>query len=138
MASFFMVIPIACTLSSDFRPCAGELDRILYAVISRGLPRMKKSAGPMTRPASCRSAPTSRSRTDWLLGRARGVKSAQRQCNTLAFLYNPTTATYAEYYLKPFKAAAASLAVEATALPARDTSELESVVATYAREPNGA
>ena len=55
----------------------------------------------------------------------------------VAFLYNPATATYAEYYLKPFKAAAASFAVEPIALPARDTSELESVIAAHAREPNG-
>ena len=44
---------------------------------------------------------------------------------------------YAEYYLNPFKAAAASFAVEAIAAPVRDTSELESVVAAQAREPNG-
>jgi hypothetical protein len=35
----------ALYLFSDFWPCTGELDRILSAVISRGLPRMKKSAG---------------------------------------------------------------------------------------------
>jgi putative ABC transport system substrate-binding protein len=55
----------------------------------------------------------------------------------VALLFNPATATYAEYYLKPFKAAAASFAVEAIALPVRDTSELESVIATYGREPDG-
>jgi putative ABC transport system substrate-binding protein len=54
----------------------------------------------------------------------------------VAFLFNPTTATYAEYYLKPFKAVGASLAVEAIASPVRDTSELESVIATHAREAN--
>jgi ABC-type uncharacterized transport system substrate-binding protein len=35
----------------------------------------------------------------------------------VAFLFNPTTAPYAEYYLKPFKAAAPSFAVEAIAAP---------------------
>jgi putative ABC transport system substrate-binding protein len=54
----------------------------------------------------------------------------------VAFLFNPTTATYAEYYLKPFKAVGASLALEAIASPIRDTSELESVIATHAREAN--
>jgi ABC-type uncharacterized transport system substrate-binding protein len=39
----------------------------------------------------------------------------------VALLFNPATATYAEYYPKPFKAASASLAVEAIALPVRDT-----------------
>jgi putative ABC transport system substrate-binding protein len=51
-------------------------------------------------------------------------------------LYNPATATYADYFLKPFKAAAPSFAVEAIAAPARGTYELESVVAAQVREPN--
>ena len=55
----------------------------------------------------------------------------------VAFLFNPATAPYAEYYLNPFKAAAASFAVEAIAAPVHDTSELESVIAAQAREPNG-
>src|SRR5439155_1416364 len=52
-------------------------------------------------------------------------------------LFNPATATYAENFLNPSKAAAASLAVEVIAAPVRDTPELESVVAAQAREPNG-
>ena len=32
----------------------------------------------------------------------------------VAFIFNPTTAPYAEYYLGPFKAAAASLSLEGT------------------------
>jgi putative ABC transport system substrate-binding protein len=55
----------------------------------------------------------------------------------VAMLFNPVSATYAEYWLNPFKAAAASFAVEAIAAPVRDRSELESVVAAQAREPNG-
>jgi putative ABC transport system substrate-binding protein len=54
----------------------------------------------------------------------------------VAFLCNPATAAYAEYFLHPFKAAAVSFAVEAIAAPVRDASELESVVAAQAREPN--
>jgi len=54
----------------------------------------------------------------------------------VALLFNPASATYAEYYLDPFKAAAASFAVEAIAAPVRDRSELESVFAAQAREPN--
>ena len=53
-----------------------------------------------------------------------------------ALLFNPATAPYAEYYLGPLKAAAASFAVEAIAEPIRDATELESVIAAYAREPN--
>src|SRR6516164_3781526 len=55
----------------------------------------------------------------------------------VAFLFNPATATYFEYWLNPFKAAAVSLAVEAIASPVRDRSELESVIAEQARTPNG-
>jgi putative tryptophan/tyrosine transport system substrate-binding protein len=55
----------------------------------------------------------------------------------VAFLFNPATAPYAEYYMTPFKAAAASSGVEAIAAPVRDPSELESIVAALAREPNG-
>ena len=55
----------------------------------------------------------------------------------VAFLFNPATAPYAEYYLKPFKAAAPSFAVEAIAAPVNDTFELESVIAAQAHEPNG-
>src|ERR1700731_33295 len=55
----------------------------------------------------------------------------------VAMLFNPTSATYAEYWLKPFKAAAPSFEVEAVTAPVRDRSELESVIAAQAREPNG-
>jgi ABC-type uncharacterized transport system substrate-binding protein len=55
----------------------------------------------------------------------------------VAFLFNPATATYFEYWLNPFKATAASVAVEAIAAPVRDTSELEAVIAAQARQPNG-
>jgi putative ABC transport system substrate-binding protein len=43
---------------------------------------------------------------------------------------------YAEYYLTPFKAAAASFGVEAIAAPVHNMSELESVVAAQAHTPN--
>jgi putative ABC transport system substrate-binding protein len=55
----------------------------------------------------------------------------------VAFLFNPATAPYAEYYLNPFKAAAHSFALEVIAAPVHDRSELESVVAAQARAPNG-
>jgi putative ABC transport system substrate-binding protein len=42
----------------------------------------------------------------------------------------------AEYYLTPFKAAAASFGVEAIAAPVHNTSELEPVVAAQAHTPN--
>jgi putative tryptophan/tyrosine transport system substrate-binding protein len=54
----------------------------------------------------------------------------------VVFLFNPATATYAEYYLNSFKAAASSFAVEAIAAPVRDMSDVEAVVAAQARESN--
>src|SRR5260370_5803999 len=53
-----------------------------------------------------------------------------------ALLFNPATAPYADFFLNPLKAAAPSVGVEEIAAPVRDTSELASVVAAQAREPN--
>jgi putative ABC transport system substrate-binding protein len=64
------------------------------------------------------------------------LKEIAPRVNRVAFLFNPATATYAEYYLNPYKAAAASFAMDAIAAPVRNTSELESVVAAQARAPN--
>ena len=55
----------------------------------------------------------------------------------VAFLFNPATATYVDFYLKPFKAAAVSFGVEAIAAPVHDSSEIKSIIAAQAREPNG-
>jgi len=55
----------------------------------------------------------------------------------VTLLFNPATATYFEYWLNPFRAAAVSFAVEAIAAPVHDRSELESVIAEQARAPNG-
>jgi putative tryptophan/tyrosine transport system substrate-binding protein len=65
------------------------------------------------------------------------LKEIAPRVNRVAFLFNPATAPYANYFLNPFKAAAASIGVEAIAAPVRDTSELESVIAAQARQPNG-
>ena len=65
------------------------------------------------------------------------LKEIAPSVSRVAFLFSRATASYAEAYLNPFKAAAASLAVEAIAAPVRDISELESVVAAQARAPSG-
>ena len=65
------------------------------------------------------------------------LKEIAPRVNRATMLFNPATATYADYFLKPFKAAAPSFAVAAIAAPVRDLSELESVVAAQEREPNG-
>jgi putative ABC transport system substrate-binding protein len=65
------------------------------------------------------------------------LKEIAPRVDRVALLFNPATAPYAEYWLNPFKAAGASFGVHAIAAPVRDTSELETVVAAQAREPNG-
>jgi putative ABC transport system substrate-binding protein len=65
------------------------------------------------------------------------LKEVAPRVARVAFLFNPSTAPYAEYYLGPFKVAAASLALEAIAVPVHNTSELESAIAAQARAPNG-
>jgi putative ABC transport system substrate-binding protein len=65
------------------------------------------------------------------------LKEVAPRVRRVAFLFNPATAPFAEYYLNPFKAAAPSFGVEAIAAPVRDASELESAIAAQAREPDG-
>ena len=54
----------------------------------------------------------------------------------VAMLFNPASAPFAEFWLNPFKAAAATFAVEAISAPVHDGSELNSVIAAQAREAN--
>jgi putative ABC transport system substrate-binding protein len=65
------------------------------------------------------------------------LKEIAPRVNRAAFLFNPATTPYRDIYLNPFKAAATSFAMEATAAPVHDSSELESVIAAQVREPNG-
>jgi putative ABC transport system substrate-binding protein len=65
------------------------------------------------------------------------LKEIAPRVNRAAFLFNPATAPYVEYYLNPFKAAAASLGVEAVLAPVQDKAELDTIIAAQAREPNG-
>jgi putative tryptophan/tyrosine transport system substrate-binding protein len=65
------------------------------------------------------------------------LKQIAPHVTRVAFLFNPATAPYAEYFLGPYKSAAPSLGLEATVAPVRDGAELESAVAAQAREPNG-
>ncbi len=55
----------------------------------------------------------------------------------VTLLFNPPTATFIDGYLSPFKTAAASLGMEAIIAPVQDMAEVESLVTTQAREPNG-
>ena len=64
------------------------------------------------------------------------LKEIAPQVARVAVLFNPRTAPYAEYWLDPFKTAAASFTVKAIGAPVHDASELESVVAEQALAPN--
>ncbi len=64
------------------------------------------------------------------------LKEIAPRVKRIAMVFNPATTPYAEIYLKPFKAAGASFAVEAIAAPVRNSSELESVVSAQARGLN--
>ena len=64
------------------------------------------------------------------------LKQVAPHVDRVALLLNPATATYAESYLNAFKAAAASVGVQAVAAPVHDRSEFDAVIAAQAREPN--
>ena len=65
------------------------------------------------------------------------LKAIAPRVARVTLLFHPAMATFVEGYLNPFKAAAASLGVEAILAPVHDMSELESVIAVQARESNG-
>jgi putative ABC transport system substrate-binding protein len=64
------------------------------------------------------------------------LKEIAPRVSRATMLFNPATAPCADIYLKPFKAAAVSFALEAIVAPVHDTSELEPVIAAQARSPN--
>jgi putative tryptophan/tyrosine transport system substrate-binding protein len=64
------------------------------------------------------------------------LKEIAPRINRVTFSFNPATTPYRDIYLKPFKAAALSLAVEATAAPVHDLSDLEAIFAAEARRLN--
>ena len=64
------------------------------------------------------------------------LKGVAPRVVSIAFLFNPATAPYADNYLSPFKAAAPSFGVETITTPVHDASEFEPVIAALARKPN--
>jgi len=62
------------------------------------------------------------------------LKEVAPRVRRVAFLFNPKTAPYFQYYLNTLKAVAPSFAVEAVAAPVNDGSELEPLMAAHARE----
>jgi putative ABC transport system substrate-binding protein len=64
------------------------------------------------------------------------LKEIAPSVNRAAVLFNPATTPYADIYLNPFKAAAASFGLEAVVAPVHNVSDLEFAVAEQARTPN--
>ena len=65
------------------------------------------------------------------------LKEITPSIRRVAILFNPATAPRGgSYYLDPFNAAVQYLGVEMIAATVHDTSEIESVIAAQAREPN--
>jgi putative ABC transport system substrate-binding protein len=66
------------------------------------------------------------------------LKEIAPEVRRAVLLYNPQTAPYvAEYYQRPFEAAAPLLGVQAIAAIVHQTDEIESAMADLAREPGG-
>jgi len=65
------------------------------------------------------------------------LKEVAPQVTRAAMMFNPDTAPYAGYYMRPFEAAARSLAVEPIGAPVRDVADIERIVGGLARGANG-
>jgi putative ABC transport system substrate-binding protein len=64
------------------------------------------------------------------------LKEIAPHVSRVAFLFNPAATPYRDIYLNPFKATAPNFAVQAIPAPVHSPSELETVIAAQAREPN--
>jgi len=64
------------------------------------------------------------------------LKEIAPRISRVTLLFNPPAATFIESYLNPFKAAAASLGMEAIIAPVDNMLELQSLVTSQAREQN--
>jgi putative tryptophan/tyrosine transport system substrate-binding protein len=66
------------------------------------------------------------------------LKEIAPQVQRVSLLFNPQTAPYlAEYYQRPFEAAAPLSGVQAITTVVGETAELENAIADFAREPGG-
>jgi len=59
------------------------------------------------------------------------------QVTRVAMMFNPDTAAYAGYYMRPFEAAARSAGMEPIGAPVRDDAEIENAIAALARNTSG-
>jgi len=66
------------------------------------------------------------------------IKEIAPRITRVAMLFNPPSATFIESFVKPFKAAASSLGMEAIIAPVEDMAAVESLVTIEAHKPNSA
>jgi putative ABC transport system substrate-binding protein len=64
------------------------------------------------------------------------LKEAAPRTTRVGLIFNPDTAPHS-LFLRPMKASAPSFAIELITAPVHNDAEIESAVATFAREPNG-
>jgi hypothetical protein len=65
------------------------------------------------------------------------LKEIAPRLTRVAVMFNPQTAPYVEYYLKPLETAASKIAVKAFAAPVRSETDIEAVVAGLGGDPGG-
>jgi putative ABC transport system substrate-binding protein len=65
------------------------------------------------------------------------VKRIAPEVRRVAMIYNPATASYADYYLRPFEAAGPAYGVEASAVALDSEADIENAISAFAREPGG-
>ncbi len=65
------------------------------------------------------------------------LKEIAPRVTRVGVMYNPDTAPYAEYYLRPLNAAAPKLGVKAFAVTVRSEADIQKAIAELSREPNG-
>jgi len=66
------------------------------------------------------------------------VKQIVPAVRRVAMIYNPPTAPFAGYYLRPFEAAGHALVVQTTAVAVLSDADIENAITALAREPGGA
>jgi putative tryptophan/tyrosine transport system substrate-binding protein len=65
------------------------------------------------------------------------LKEIAPKVSRAAMMFNPDTAPFAGYYMRPFEAAARSLAMEPIGAPVRDEADIERAIAALARDAKG-
>ena len=66
------------------------------------------------------------------------LREVAPQVTRAAMMFNPETAPYAGYYMRPFEAAARSFGIEPIGAPVRDDAEIQRVIARLGRaDPKG-